>query len=236
MTLESAVILLVERDPELGRPLHEQLLADGYRASLALTAEHARVLSRRLDPSAAILGALDTPRGALDLLEEIRRAPSGGACLGAGPWRKDLPAIVIGPASHHLDLLRAFEAGADDHLARPFLYLELRARLGALLRRARTRAERLAVGPLHLDLSSQTVTLHGRSVPLRRQEYLLLLHLAREPTRVFTRGELLRDAWGYPTPCSTRTLDSHASRLRRALAGDGHRWVLNVRGVGYRLT
>ena len=70
---------------------------------------------------------------------------------------------------------------------------------------------------------------------LRRLEYELLVHLAREPPRVFAKQELLRDVWGYPTPVSTRTLDTHASRLRRKLRAEGERWVVNVRGVGYRL-
>ncbi len=77
---------------------------------------------------------------------------------------------------------------------------------------------------------------HGRPLQLRRLEYELLVHLAGEPQRVFAKQELLRAVWGYPTPVSTRTLDSHASRLRRKLCAEGNeRWVVNVRGVGYRL-
>jgi DNA-binding response OmpR family regulator len=73
-------------------------------------------------------------------------------------------------------------------------------------------------------------------VDLRRQEFHLLVHLAREPERVFGKDELLRAVWGYRSSGSTRTLDSHASRLRRKLDVDGtRRWVINVWGVGYRL-
>ncbi|MFI5009983.1 MAG: response regulator transcription factor [Solirubrobacterales bacterium] len=237
-SLEPPAILLVEHDPEVGRPLAEQLAADGYRASLALTAEHARVIARDRRPAAVILGALDTPRGALDLLREIRGLARGDSDGAAAPWREDLPAVVLGSPAHHLDLVRAFEAGADDFLARPIAYLELRVRLRALLRRAfgESPGACLEVGPLCIDNRTQAVTLHGHPVRLRRLEYCLLVHLAREPTRVFTRRELLREVWGFSAPCSTRTLDSHASRLRRALSCEGHRWVINVRGVGYRLT
>jgi DNA-binding response OmpR family regulator len=94
----------------------------------------------------------------------------------------------------------------------------------------------LHVGPLRIDTAAHTATLHDSHLDLRTKEYDLLVYLASEPTRVFREQELLRAVWGYPVVCSTRTLDSHASRLRRKLRAEGdERWVVNVRGVGYRL-
>jgi DNA-binding response OmpR family regulator len=239
---EPPLVLVVEHDPEVGGPLVEQLAADGYRARLARTAEHARVLARALPPRVALLGDLESPHAALELLAEIRGGgstpPIGAECA----WPAGLPVIVVGSRSQEPDLLRAFEAGTDDFIARPASYLELRARLRALLLRtvaSRTGSrgfERVAVGPLEIDPRAHVVTLHGHSLPLRRLEYELLLHLAREPQRVFAKEDLLRAVWGYPTSVCTRTLDSHASRLRRKLCVEsGERWVVNVRGVGYRL-
>lgn len=134
-------------------------------------------------------------------------------------------------------MLRAFDAGADDFLESPPSYLELRARLRAVLRRAAgpTSPSVLQVGPLRIDTAAHVATMHGRGLDLRQMEYDLLVHLAGEPTRVFRAPELLRTVWGYPEPGRTRTLHSHASRLRGKLNAIGGRWVINVQGVGYRL-
>ncbi len=179
-----------------------------------------------------MLGELDTPHGALGLLRKIRSGDPD-----ASPWQQDIPVIVLSSNTQEPDLLRAFEAGADDFLARPARYLELRARLRAILRRADGPKRRrvLRVGPLAIDTDAYVVSLHGKHLDLRHMEYSLLVHLASDPRRVFHKQELLRAVWGYPAVCSTRTLDSHASRLRSKLTTSGERWVINQRGVGYRL-
>jgi DNA-binding response OmpR family regulator len=226
-------ILVVESDRQLASALTEQLIADGFTVELAHSANHARILARENTPRLVLLGELDMPRGALDLLEEIR-----GCTYAAEPWQRNLPAVVLGSSPNQLDLLRAFEAGADDFMFKP-AYLELRARLRAILRRvyySPLARRTLEVGPLTIELDTRAVTLQGRPVSLRRMEFELLAELAREPARVFAKHELLRAVWGYRSSGSTRTLDSHASRLRRKLDQDGSgRWVINVRGVGYRL-
>ncbi len=227
-------ILLVESDLELGRGIADQLLADGYRVELACSAAHARVLADRSSPTLAVLGLLDSPRGALGLLEEIRQTEPREA-----PWDRELPAIVLGSSTRELDMLRAFEAGADDFLPRSARYIELRARLRAVLRRSgdeQTPEALLEIGSLTIDLRTRSVFVGVRAIALRPLEFELLAQLARDPRRVFSKVDLLRTVWGYRADGSTRTVDTHASRLRRKLDVDGaKRWVINAWGVGYSL-
>jgi DNA-binding response OmpR family regulator len=110
----------------------------------------------------------------------------------------------------------------------------IRAVLGAPVE---VEGQPLAAGPIRIDPRTRRVTVDGRRVLLAQKEYELLSELARDPDRVFTKEELLRSVWGFRSAARTRTLDSHASRLRRKLrsAGCDTRLVVNVWGVGYRL-
>ena len=112
---------------------------------------------------------------------------------------------------------------------------ELRARLAAVLRRTTPRrpAPVTIAGPVQINHHTREVRVGEHEVRLSGIEYRLLCHLASEPTRVFTRSELMREVWGYRAEARTRTLDSHAYRLRRRLGTRG--LVANVWGVGYSL-
>ena len=150
----------------------------------------------------------------------------------------DVPVIVLGePESDTVDRVRALDRGCDDFLVRPFDYEELLARIRAVLRRTMPPAhETLHAGPITVDLATRSVCVEGRAVPLAGKEYELVVKLMSDPTRVFTKESLLRDVWGFRSLGRTRTLDSHASRLRRKLTGVAPGpFVINVWGVGYRL-
>ncbi|MGA9284872.1 MAG: response regulator transcription factor [Solirubrobacteraceae bacterium] len=228
-------ILCVEANADFGRELVEQLRTDGYSATRAGTPEHARVLARAGSIQAVLLGSLEGPRAMLDLLEEIR---TPAVISVEATWDENVPVIVLNPGAPQLDLLRAFEAGADDFIATEHHpYLELRARLKALLRRAqRPGLTCIRVGALRVDTRAHTVHVCGMPVELGPLEYELLVHLARDPTAVCSKQELLRAIWCQRRSTGTRTVDSHASRLRRKLRAAGaFGFVVNVWGVGYRL-
>jgi DNA-binding response OmpR family regulator len=204
----SAALLLSEPQPETRGFLERHLTNDGFQ----VVGEEAR-------PDLVLLGNTSG-------LEECR-ARHG-----------DVPVIVLGePESDAVDRVRALDRGCDDFLARPFDYEELLARIRAVLRRTTLPAHEIRhAGPIAADLATRSVIVDGASVALAGKEYELLLKLMTDPTRVFTKEQLLREVWGFRSLGRTRTLDSHASRLRRKLAAAaGGDFVLNVWGVGYRL-
>jgi DNA-binding response OmpR family regulator len=176
---------------------------------------------------------LGLPDGSgLDLIARVRAADGIASRLDP-----EVPLVILTGRAGELDRLRGFERGADDFVAKPFSYGELRLRIHAVLRRTRPRRNggRMRVGDLEVDPASRDVRLRGERVQLSQKEFALLRALAAEPTRVYTKQELLRDVWGFRSLGTTRTLDSHACRLRHKLGRGGDRYVVNVWGVGYRL-
>jgi DNA-binding response OmpR family regulator len=213
----SAAVLLAEPEPTTRGFLERHLADDGFRVVAA--EPQALADANGSSPDLVLLG--DST-----VLEECRS------------WNRDVPVIVLGsPGSDAVDRLRAFERGCDDYVERPFAYEELLARIRAVLRRTSPPPpERLEAGSIVVDRPTRRVTVDGRPVALAGKEYELLLRLASDPARVFTKEELLRDVWGFRSLGRTRTLDSHASRLRRKLGrGAAGSYVVNVWGVGYRL-
>ena len=226
-------LLIVEDDTPTATFLADNLTADGFKVAIATGAgEGLRAIEVR-HPSLMLLDlALDDGSG-LDLLDRVRAAD--GLASRVDP---DLPVIVLTGRSTEADRIRGFARGADDYLVKPFHYGELLGRVRAVIRRAEGRPQRgvVRVGGLTLDPVTRAVRLDGRPIHLSVKEFALLQALADEPTRVRSKNELLRDVWGYLSIGQTRTVDAHACRLRKKLSDSSRPWVVNVRGVGYRLT
>ena len=232
MTDDPTTLLLVEDDLGLRTFLADNLTADGFDVLLADTVRDAVRLLEYKQPDLALVD-LGLPDGSgLDLIGRVRGADGLASRLDP-----QLPLVILTGRASELDRVRGFERGADDFVAKPFSYGELRARVTAILRRTRPRAAlgRLRVGDLEIDPPSREVWLRDRRIGLSQKEFALLKALATAPTRVFTKEELLRDVWGFRSMGATRTLDSHACRLRQKLGTAGDRFVVNVWGVGYRL-
>ncbi len=225
---ELATVVVCEDDDTTRELLCDHLTADRYRALPAPSASDALRLCGYNHPDLMVLDLGLPDASGIDVLREIR---------GSGErFDPELPVLVLSGRTSEADRLRGFEAGADDYLVKPFHYPELVARVAAVLRRrSGRRAGPIRVGDLKLDPIRRRVEVAGREVSLANKEFTLLRALAAEPHRVFTKDELLRDVWGFRSQGRTRTLDSHASRLRRKLDPEGTRFVFNCWGVGYRL-
>jgi DNA-binding response OmpR family regulator len=225
---ELATVVVCEDDDPTRELLCDQLTADRYRALPAPSASDALRLCGYNHPDLLLLDLGLPDASGIDVLREIRAAGER--------FDPELPVLVLSGRGSEADRLRGFEAGADDYLQKPFHYPELLARLAAVLRRRNGRGRGpIRVGDLTVNPWTRRVQVGGREVRLANKEFALLRVLASEPRRVFTKDELLRDVWGFRSKGKTRTLDSHASRLRRKLDPEAARYVCNCWGVGYRL-
>jgi DNA-binding response OmpR family regulator len=223
----SSALLLAESEETTRSFLERHLTQDGFQVVEAENDE-ALDLLEETRPDLMLIGDPEGP----ELCRRLREGEPGRS------WDRQVPVILLGrQASDPVDRVRAFDRGCDDYLDRPFYYEELVARIRAVLRRAApSAAERLGAGEIEIDRPTRRVTVAGERVALPTKEYELLLKLTSDPYRVFTKEELLREVWGFRSIGRTRTLDSHASRLRRRLNGRGRKpYVQNVWGVGYCL-
>jgi DNA-binding response OmpR family regulator len=154
--------------------------------------------------------------------------------------RNVVPIIMLTALDSEADAVLGLEAGADDYVTKPFGLAELRSRIRAVLRRSGARAlgdEVLLVGPIRLDRAQREVKVDSEPVRLTFSEFELLDALMSDPGRLLNRQELLRAIWGDSAYRDPRAIDVHIRHLREKLEPepDKPRYILTVRGAGYRL-
>ena len=223
--MSTSAVLLAEHETGSRELLQQNLREDGFTVFGAAWTSRALDLAERVSPDLVIAGETD-------LCRRLRAGEPGRT------WDRNVPVIVLTePDADAAARVRALESGADDVVPRD-VYLELLARVRALLRRAVLgQADVVDAGPLTVDHRARQVRVGNAAVRLAGREFELAAKLASDPRRVFTKAELLRDVWGIRSAgIRTRTVDSHASRLRRKLQEAGAPGVVvNDWGVGYRL-
>ncbi len=221
-----SLILVVDDDAQLRRFLRTTLAGHGHTLAEAGTVAEAIEAIGRVHP-AVILLDLGLPDG--DGLGVLRRIPAEGRP----------PVIVLSARGQEGDKVTALDAGADDYLTKPFGASELLARIRVALRRVAGTAipDVIEVGPIHIDQPRHLVTVGGHEVHLTPIEFRLLLELARQPGRVLTHRQLLREIWGPNAVEEVHYLRVHMGALRRKIEADPARpqWLLTEAGVGYRL-
>jgi DNA-binding response OmpR family regulator len=221
-------VLVVDDEPKIAQLARDYLERAGFAV---ITASDGRSALQQIRARRPDLLVLDLGLPEVDGLEVTRtvRESSG------------IPIVMLTARDDELDKLLGLELGADDYMTKPFSPRELVARVRAVLRRTERSGEpggdRVMVGDLALDASKLTTTVGGRAVDLTPTEFSLLLTMARQPGRVFTRGQLLDAVRGVAFESYERAIDAHVKNLRRKIEPAPHqpRYVLTVYGVGYRL-
>jgi DNA-binding response OmpR family regulator len=220
-----ARILIVEDNRNLAHGLRTNLEFEGHVAEVAEDGAAGLALARGRTHDLILLDLMLPEPDGFRVLETLR---TEGV---------DTPVLVLTARGDEADKVRGLRNGADDYVTKPFALRELLARVGALLRRSRPASPLLGFGAVLVDPDTHGVTRGGVPVTLRPKEYELLRALLRRSGRVATRGELLREVWGYQDCVISRTLDTHVGELRRKLEDDPARprHILTVRKTGYRL-
>jgi DNA-binding response OmpR family regulator len=227
-----ARVLVVEDNQNLAEGLRTNLEFEGHEAEIARDGAGGLMRARTRSHDLIVLDLMLPGLDGFRVLEALRAegVPT--------------PVLVLTARADESDKVRGLRGGADDYVTKPFALRELLARVEALLRRARAASELLPApaggfrfGDVAVDPATRVVTRAGRPVPLRPKEYDLLAALLRRRGGVVTRGELLREVWGYHESVLSRTLDTHVGELRRKLEPDpgAPRYILTARKAGYRL-
>jgi two-component system response regulator BaeR len=229
--MTTARILVVEDEADIAAILLDYLRHAGFEAEHL--ANGAQALERMLQEPAPDLTLLDLMLPGLDGLDVLREARR----------HKAQPVILITARVEEVDRLIGLELGADDYICKPFSPREVVARVKAVLRRSgvATGAERTPVDaapelPLHIDEVQWVAQLGGVPLALTRRELRLLQALARQPGRIFSRAQLLEQAYDDTLDVNERAIDSHIKNLRKKLktvGGESREWIRSVYGVGF---
>jgi two-component system response regulator MprA len=217
-------ILVVDDDPTILRVIQRGLGFEGFRVRVAATGEEALTAARVSEPDLVIL---DLMLPGVDGLEVCRRLRGG----------LNTPILMLTARDQVRDKIAGLEAGADDYLAKPFVFEELVARVRALLRRvAREDPEVLRLADLTVDTGTRDVLRGKRKLQLTAREHELLEFLLRHPRQVLTRELIFQRVWGYDFLGESNVIDVHIRALREKLeAGGESRLIQTVRGAGYAI-
>ncbi|UGT60373.1 response regulator transcription factor [Nocardia asteroides] len=223
-------VLIVEDDHDLAEELHRGLESQGFQGFVANTGRDALILHTEAEVVLLDIGLPD-----MDGLEVCRKIRT----------ISNIPIIILSGRSDEIDRVLGLKLGADDYVIKPHSLRELAARLEAVIRRARQSGENSSpagiariegdvrvLREIRIDVGSRKVTVKNREVSLTRREFAFLELLAREPGKVFSREDIMIEAWGHDGAGDTRTLGVHVASLRKKL---GVPAIETVRGVGFRL-
>lgn len=221
-------ILIIEDDTTLREALQINLKASGYNTISAADGKEGLRLARKDRPKVIILDILLPKIDGFSLCEHLRSNNS------------EIIIIMLTALGSESEKLKGFSLGADDYITKPFNVSELTARIKAHLKRAKPSQpihnEVIRLGDIVIDRSSHEITVKNKKVVLRPKEYYLLLKMAQEPSKLFTREQLAQKVWGYNHLSSSRTVDVHIQKLRGKVEKySDYKFFITIHGLGYKL-
>ncbi len=219
-------VLAVDDDEAILGMLARVLSSEGFAVDQAMTAAEALQAVRDDTPDVILLDVMLAGDDGFEVLAELRRT-------------HDVPVILVTARGDEPDRVLGLRMGADDYVVKPFSYPELIARIETILRRAGGGPSRplRSFGDLAIDTTSREIRLHGKLIETTAKEFDLLAFLSASPRQVFSRPQLLEHVWSSSADWQDQaTVTEHVRRLRLKIEADPEhpRWIVTVRGVGYR--
>jgi two-component system, OmpR family, alkaline phosphatase synthesis response regulator PhoP len=220
-------VLVVDDAPDIVRLTRDFLEHAGFAVVSARDGNDAVAVAHRERPDLIVLDLGLPGKDGLDVTRELRRD-------------SNVPILMLTARTEESDKIVGLELGADDYLTKPFSGKELVARVRAVLRRtqAAAQADEIRLGDVEIDVARMRLTVAGRAIDLTATEFQLVLAMARQPGRVFTRSQLLDSIHGEAFDAYERAIDAHVKNIRRKIEPDPRapRYIQTVFGVGYRFT
>jgi two-component system response regulator MprA len=217
-------VAIIDDEANIRELLEIGLAVAGFEARSALDGASGLALVRSFAPDCIVLDVMMPRIDGIALLPMLRRIT-------------EVPILMLTARAHVRDRIEGLDAGADDYLSKPFEMGELVARINSAMRRPQLKTvSTISVADLSIDLESRSVRRGRRRIDLTMREFDLLATLARRPSRVFTRDELLDLVWGLEREVTPSTVDTFISYVRGKVDGQGEeRLIHTIRGVGYSL-
>jgi len=225
------LILIVEDEPAVARGLEYGLKSEGFQVIHASTGQQALDLARSHNPTLILLDIRLPDISGFDICRQLR---SEG---------RRMPILMLTARDDEVDKVLGLELGADDYIVKPYSLRELISRIRAQLRRsygelaAPSTGERVQFGDIEMDMEQLQVRRAGEILFLTPIEFRLLRYLVSHPNHPFSRSDLIENVWGYDSEVTDeRTVDVHIRHLRQKLEDNpaNPRWIITVRGVGYK--
>nr|WP_312575923.1 response regulator transcription factor [Sedimentibacter sp.] len=220
-------VLIVDDELLLIKGLKYSLEQDSYEVDSAYDGNEALKKITAVEFDLIILDLILPDMDGLEVCQKIRE-------------KSNVPILILTAKDEDMNKILGLEYGADDYMTKPFNILELKARMKAILRRTKMGSQRpsdqtIAVDDFIINALGRKVSVHGQDINLTAKEFDLLLLLATNPGKVFSREELLEVIWGYEYFGDLRTVDVHVRRLREKIENktDNYEYILTKWGVGY---